>query len=146
MCFFCFRPKNKETNAVKRKSTAKTPSNKKVRTPKPESSGWELSDSEDEATPPKKAPLLQSALTRRVAGGVLRRCANLEGDVFVEVKIYNTNEILNVPPANRWEKAVVSLKYQGESDSPELAPLKTVLKLCRNRFTQEGTFFANKKI
>lgn len=111
-------------------------------------SGWELdseSDENDNVTRKPATPTLQSVLTRRVADGVLRRTANLTGDVFIEIKVYNSNDILTVPPKDRWERALISLKYQGKSDCLELNQLKQVLNLCKRQFKNEGTFFADKK-
>lgn len=113
------------------------------------SGGWHLdSDSDDEAAARPRATednRLQSVLSRRVADGVLRRAAYLEGNVFIEIKIYNVADIVGVDPKDRWEKAVLNLKYQGDSDAPEQASLKEVVKLCRKQFLDEGKFFSNKK-
>lgn len=133
---------------MKRKQPApKTTSSKKDRAAIAVKTGWELdSESDDDNATKKHAPpALLSALTRRVVDGVVRRTTNLNGDVFVDLKIYNTRDIVNVEPKDRWERALVSLKYQGEADSPELAHLKKVVKLCKGKFKNEGIFFADKK-
>lgn len=88
---------------------------------------------------------LTSALTRRVADGVLRRTAQLPGDLFVELRLYNTNDIRGLDPKVRWEKALVALKYQLSADSQEVVQLHKFLKNCKDKFTDEGTFYADKK-
>lgn len=132
--FFVFSNKKKPIKRTK-KPTQKSPST------------WQFdSDSDDEAVV-RQAPdqRLQSVLTRRVADGVVRRTANLDGDIFVDIKIYQVPDILNIDPKDRWEHAILSLKYQGQSDAIELAPLKDVIKRCRGQFKTEGKFFSSKK-
>lgn len=143
--FFFFRSKSKiKVKEPKRKqaSSSKASTTKKVRRA-PEPSGWGLESDSDEEVAVKKAPALQSVLTRRVADGILRRTGNFEGDTFIDLKIYNVKDIINIDPKDRWEKAVVSLKFQAHSDSPELGPLKTVLQYCKGQF-REGRFFTSK--
>lgn len=144
LLFFCSSKKEpKPAKAVKRKA----PTSKKSAVTK--STGWQIdSDSEEEAVVRRRGSEtqpLQSSLSRRVADGVLRRTTQRDGDVYIEIKVYNTKEILKVEPKDRWEQAVISLKYQADSDAPELIPLKEALKLCKKKFTEEGKFFTIKK-
>lgn len=88
---------------------------------------------------------LSSVLTRRVPGGRVRRIASLTGDMFLELKLYNVDDIKNVSALDRWEKALISLKFQVDSDSPILDNVNKVLKRCKEEFSAEGTFYADKK-
>lgn len=115
---------------------------------RPDAGGWDLEFNDDEeiaASRARAAPSLQSVLTRRVADGNLRRTADLVGDLFVELRLYNTKDIRSVAPRDRWEKSVLSLKYQTDSDSDELDLLRQFIRRVRAEFVEEGTFFADKK-
>lgn len=139
ICLFFFRTRKRQ------QATAKSRKQKKTGPTKPTATGWSLDlDSDDERRPSSRSHLV-SSLTRRVADGVLRRTIDLKGDSYVELKVYNIKDIEGVDPKNRWERAVVALKYQGDSDSPEFEALKKVVQLCKTKFTAEGTFFADKK-
>ncbi|XP_063830909.1 uncharacterized protein LOC135080155 [Ostrinia nubilalis] len=111
--------------------------------------GWELEldDEEDvEASRARAAPgRLQSVLTRRVADGNLRSTASLPGDLFVELRLYNAKDIRSVAPKDRWEKSVLALKYQTDSDAEEVNLLRQFIKRARAEFVEEGTFFPNRK-
>jgi hypothetical protein len=84
-------------------------------------------------------------LTRRVPGGYVRRTASLPGDLFIDLKLYNAVDIESVPSQDRWEKALVSFKYRVDSNSNVVNGINKILKLCKDDFTEEGTFFPDKK-
>lgn len=143
--FFSRSKKDQKPKTVKRKA----PAPKKSPPPTSKAPGWQFdSESEDEVQARQrssKPKLLQSVLTRRVADGSVRRTEQRDGDVFIDLKIYNVRDILSLDPKDRWEQAVVSLKYQADFDAPELAQLKDVVKKCKENFTEEGKFFSSKK-
>jgi hypothetical protein len=71
----------------------------------------------------------------------VRRTSQLSGDLFLELKLYNVNDIKSVPPKDRWEKALVNLKIQLDSNSPGVFNINKALKLCNEHFTEEGVFY-----
>ncbi|XP_047983972.1 uncharacterized protein LOC125224598 [Leguminivora glycinivorella] len=88
---------------------------------------------------------LSSVLIRRVPGGYVRRTASLTGDLFIDLKLYNVVDIQNVPSEARWEKALVNFKYRVDSVSDIVDRINKILKRCKDDFTDEGTFFPDKK-
>lgn len=111
---------------------------------KPEES-WRALDSESEDDVICKEPQLRSSYSKRVADGVVRRSVQLEGDLYLDLKLYQVADIKDVDPRKRYEKAVLALKYQANFDSPQLGLLRQLLKHCKSSFTEEGFFFADKK-
>lgn len=106
------------------------------------SSGWAFdNESDDNFCAEKQAAGLRSVLQRRVPGGKVCRYGQLSGDLFVDLKLYNVADISSIAPINRWEKALVSLKIQVDSNSPEVSYIKNALKICKKHFTEEGTFY-----
>lgn len=113
-------------------------------TNKPEES-WRALDSESEDEVICKTPELRSSYSKRVADGVVRRSIKLEGDLYLDLKLYQVADIKDVEPRKRYEKAVLALKYQADFNSPQLGLLRQLLKRCKTSFTEEGFFFADKK-
>lgn len=106
---------------------------------------WLYSDDEDDYVQVRSKKEQPSCVfSRRVAGGSVRRRANLSGDLLAELRIYNPEEVRNLEGYERCDKAVIWLRYQGDSSSPELVTLKKFVKLAKTKFTEEGTFFATK--
>lgn len=103
------------------------------------------SDAEDEQIPPRKAADNKTCvITRRVPGGTVRRTAQIDGDLLVELRLYNYNEVRNLSGLARCEKAVVWLRLRGDGDSADFNLLKKFLNKAKEKFTGEGTFFADK--
>lgn len=98
------------------------------------------SESEDEALA-KQPQQLASSYSKRVADGVVRRTAKLEGGLYLDLKLYQVEDILHVHPLKRHEKAVLALRLQADHDSPELTALQDLLRRCKKRFTEDGLFF-----
>lgn len=90
------------------------------------------------------ANALTSVLTRRVPGGYVRRAASLPGDLFIELKLFNVDDIQNVSSQTRWEKALINFKYRVDSNSAVVDGINKILKLCKEDFTEEATFFPDK--
>ncbi|XP_063837195.1 uncharacterized protein LOC135086390 [Ostrinia nubilalis] len=124
-------------SSTKRKSAESSSGDKRTR-----ASGWKLDlddDADVESSRARSQPgRLQSVLTRRVADGVLRRTASLPGDLFVELRLYNADEIRAVQPKDRWEKAVLSLKYQSSSNAEHLDLLRQFVTRAREAFEEDG--------
>lgn len=86
---------------------------------------------------------LISNLTRRVAGGVLKRSAHRAGDTYVELRVYNSKDVLGAANwKERLEQANVAVRYQADCKAPEFEHLKKFLKIVKNNFAEsEGKFF-----
>ncbi|XP_048484076.1 uncharacterized protein LOC105385363 isoform X2 [Plutella xylostella] len=89
----------------------------------------------------RRTAALQSVLWRRVAGGLIKRAEELAGNLFVEVRVYNRDEIAHLDARDRYWKALVNLRYQVDESEPELQALFKFLKSAKAKFTHEGTFF-----
>lgn len=88
----------------------------------------------------RRTAALQSVLWRRVAGGLIKRAEELAGNLFVEVRVYNRDEIAHLDARDRYWKALVNLRYQVDESEPELQALFKFLKSAKAKFTHEGTF------
>lgn len=111
-------------------------------------SGWKLDyDSDLDVKSQQRNPQgpLTSVLTRRVPDGKVRRSALLSGDLFIELKVYNVDDIKTIAPLDRWEKALVNLKLQVDSDSHEIKEITKLLKKCKERFVGDAVFYAEKR-
>lgn len=139
VCCGIYRRKTKEA-AKPKEAKRKAPRQHKAKR-----SSWRVfdSDSEEEGTarPPQQ---LRSSYSKRVADGVVRRTAQLEGGLFLDLKLYQVDDIKNVHPLKRHEKAVLALKFRGEPDSPELAALQQLLQRCKAKFVEDGYFYGDK--
>lgn len=106
------------------------------------SSGWALDDdSEDNFCIEKHSAGLWSLLKRQVPGGKVCRYGQLSGDLYIDLKLYNVADIASIALKDRWEKALINLKIQVDSNSPEVSHIKQVLKICKEHFTEEGKFY-----
>jgi hypothetical protein len=106
------------------------------------SSGWALDDdSDNDFCAEKHGAGLRSVLRRKVPGGSVYRYGQLSGDLYLDLKLYNVADIASIASKGRWEKALVNLKIQVDSNSPEVSHIKNVLKICKEHFTEEGTFY-----
>lgn len=83
---------------------------------------------------------LKSVLWRRVAGGLVKRSEDLEGNLFVELRVYNKEDIINVDARQRYWKAAVNLRYQVNDSEPELETLYKFIHSAKAKFINEGTF------
>ncbi|KAI5631743.1 hypothetical protein NE865_15548 [Phthorimaea operculella] len=112
-----------------------------------EASEWLFgSDTEDEAVNKSRVFDANTCVyTRRVPGGVVRRTAQLDGELQVELRLYNAQEVANLGGIERCEKSVVWLRLRGDGDSAEFNALKKFINKAKERFTEEGTFYGDKK-
>ncbi|CAG9101003.1 unnamed protein product [Plutella xylostella] len=85
----------------------------------------------------RRTAALQSVLWRRVAGGLIKRAEELAGNLFVEVRVYNRDEIAHLDARDRYWKALVNLRYQVDESEPELQALFKFLKSAKAKFTHE---------
>ncbi|XP_047984078.1 uncharacterized protein LOC125240784 isoform X1 [Leguminivora glycinivorella] len=89
---------------------------------------------------------LRSSITQRVADGLTRRAADLEGEFFLELRVYNTADIRSELAEHKWKKALLAVKAQINNDTPQWEYLQKLTKHLRTLFDDaEVTFFHNKK-
>lgn len=155
--FYCYSTDKIARAPVKRQ--AKKKQDKKIvekQQPPPSDKKYHLlsSDSEDEKDAQRAAyqaslrkKTLRSHITRRVADGVLRREGELSGDTYIELRVYNTKDILGVSGwKERLEKASLALQYQADAEASEIIHLKSFIKVVKEKLSvQEGKFFGNTK-
>lgn len=99
-------------------------------------------DSDDEqeeeavaSTSGNKIAPLHSYYTRRVAKGISKQTfENKKGKFFIEVKIYDHDEVERISPINRWRHAIISVKNRTNDDTPAWKYLKDFLKETHKEF------------
>lgn len=107
------------------------------------------SDSDDDdheldrgSTAGKKIPPIYSYITRRLANGFSRQIdENKIGSYYVELKIYNSDEIERVPPVNRWRHSVITIKNKTNSDTESWKHLNGFIKETRKEFKNRTPTF-----
>lgn len=89
--------------------------------------------------------VLPSVLNSRVANGSVIRRKYIDGEFYVEVKVYKTCDAISTRPEDRWQKALNSLKIQMNPDGDEWKQLQGFFKAVRNVLDDaESVFYANK--
>lgn len=147
--------RSREAEEVQRKTShrsrsAETRSKREQRTPAPvaavastssgKSSARDVfgSDSDDDGTvlPGNKKNLpICSYFSKRVSGGVSRQTdPNKGGSHYVELKVYNCNEIKHIAPMNRWRHAIISVKNRTDENTQAWAHLSEFIKATRREF------------
>lgn len=97
------------------------------------------SDSDDElmvaSKPGKKSQPISSYFNKRVATGVSRQTDQTKtGTHFIELKVYNCDEIRNVQPMNRWRHAIITIKNQTNENTKAWEHLSQFIKETRREF------------
>lgn len=95
------------------------------------------SDSDDECAviPGKKGVELCSYYSKRVANGVARQMnTQKQGSHFIELKVYNCEEIKNIQPMNRWRHAVITIKNRTNDDTVAWGYLTDFIRATRKEF------------
>ncbi|KAI8426935.1 hypothetical protein MSG28_014605 [Choristoneura fumiferana] len=82
----------------------------------------------EEAHKPDGMGPLESSITSRVPNGTTKRACTLNGDYFLELRVYNTADISGVLIQKRWKKAFVTLRAQIVDESDEWEALQTFIK------------------
>lgn len=89
--------------------------------------------------------VLPSVLNSRVANGSVIRRKYIDGEFYVEVKVYKTSDAISTRPEDRWQKALNSLKIQMNPNGDEWKQLQGFFKAVRNVLDDaESVFYANK--
>lgn len=131
---------SEESSSAKKSKTMISPVTPPARVTATELFG-EDSDNEESITPahrPHKTgniPPLYSYFTRRMAKGYSRQISETkEGKYYVEVKIYNTEEIKKIMPINRWRSAITTIKTKLDDNKESWVHLKEFVKATQNDF------------
>lgn len=90
---------------------------------------------------------LGSSITQRVADGITRRAVNLEGAFYLELRVYNTDDIRSELKEDRWKKALLAVKAQIDTDTPQWEYLQKLSKHLKTLFDDADVkYFHNKKV
>lgn len=95
------------------------------------------SEDEDQDQPVAGKPiqLLQSYMTRRLANGHSRQtCDTKKGSHYIELKVYNCDEIEKVSPMNRWRHAIVCVKNKTDENTEAWQHLTNFIIATRKEF------------
>ncbi|KAL4702263.1 hypothetical protein ACJJTC_002858 [Scirpophaga incertulas] len=85
--------------------------------------------------PGKLVPPIYSYLTRRESKGYSRRTMEKQqGKYYVEVKIYDTEEIKKIQPINRWRYAITTVKTKLNEDSRSWQHIKEFIREANKDF------------
>lgn len=105
-----------------------------------------LSDEEDTVSVcAAQKQQLTSSLLNKVATGAVRRVAELCGDYYIELRVYPTRDVVAVKSEERWKKALLTLKAQVNTDSPEWNDLQKFIRSAKEMFSDsEPIFYSNK--
>ncbi|KAI8428758.1 hypothetical protein MSG28_007439 [Choristoneura fumiferana] len=90
---------------------------------------------------------LGSSITQRVADGITRRAVDLEGAFFLELRVYNTDDIRSELKEEKWKKALLAVKAQIDTDTPQWEYLQKLSKHLKTLFDDADVkYFHNKKV
>jgi hypothetical protein len=90
---------------------------------------------------------LGSSITQRVADGMTRRAVDLEGAFFLELRVYNTDDIRSELAVEKWKKALLAVKAQIDTDSLQWEYLQKLTKHLKTLFDDADVkYFHNKKV
>lgn len=87
------------------------------------------------STKPGNIPPLISNIMRRESNGFSKQInERAEGKYYVDVKIYNADEIKNISPISRWRYAITSIKTKLDENKESWRFLKEFVKHARTDF------------
>ncbi|XP_028162794.1 uncharacterized protein LOC114354564 [Ostrinia furnacalis] len=131
--------KPREEPKVKKTKTSITPY-----TPPPRLTANDLfgedSDEEHRVKPSTSSksgniPPLLSSFTRRESRGFSKQISETkEGKYYVELKIYNTEEVQKIAPINRWRYAITTIKMKLDEHKDSWHTLKEFVNLIKKDF------------
>lgn len=80
-------------------------------------------------------PPLYSYFTKRDVKGFTRQISETkQGKYYVELKIYNTEEIKKIMPINRWRYAITTIKTKIDTDKESWQHIKDFVTFTRRDF------------
>ncbi|PZC86441.1 hypothetical protein B5X24_HaOG209160 [Helicoverpa armigera] len=138
---------SKKKRKVPEKTTDNQPSTSKKTKVKSTARDLFGSDSDDDeldrgTADGKKIAPIYSYITRRLANGFSRQIDEAKtGGYYVELKIYNTDEIERVPPVNRWRHSVITIKNKTNTDTESWKLLNAFIKETRKEFKNRTPTF-----
>lgn len=112
-------------------------------TPPPRLTSSDLFGEDSDAEPPKTSnaatktgiPPLHSYFTRRQAKGYTRQMSETkEGRFYIELKIYNAEEVQKIMPINRWRYAITTIKIKLDEKNESWCSIKDFVKLTKKDF------------
>lgn len=96
------------------------------------------SDSEDdqlEQTKGKNKSPIYSYITRRLANGFSRQIDESKGGAYyIDLKVYQSDEIERVTPVNRWRYSVLTLKNKTNQNTEAWRHLQAFISASREEF------------
>lgn len=97
------------------------------------------SDVELEEVSPGKS--LSSYFVNRVANGCERRTASTNGDYYIDCKVYKTDDARTTDSLELWQKAVVRIKFQTNTDSSQWRKLQEFVRSADILFPDKPRFY-----
>lgn len=79
-------------------------------------------------------PLISNIMTRETKGFSKQVNEKAEGKYYVELKIYNVEEIKKISPINRWRYAITSIKTRIDENKESWRSLKEFVNQSRKDF------------
>lgn len=80
-------------------------------------------------------PRLPCYITRRVANGYARQYNDKKkGTYYIDLKIYDSNEVEKITPMNRWRQAIISIKTRADNTSEAWRHLSKYVKETRAEY------------
>lgn len=67
-----------------------------------------------------------------------------DGDIFFDVKIYNTADIINLGSRERSDKWAANLRLRVSPDDPLWKELKKLCAEAKKRFSKEAMYYGDK--
>lgn len=83
---------------------------------------------------PSVSKTLDSSITHKLPNGTTKRARVLKGDFFIELKVYNTEDIRGELPDQRWKKSLLAVKAQIDADSSQWESLEKFVKQVKKLF------------
>lgn len=80
----------------------------------------------------------------RVANGIERRTANLEGEFLIDLKIYNTSDAHSDDSTDLWKKALLRIKLQIGEGTSHWQLLQKFVRSVDTVFEEEAVFYSDK--
>ncbi|XP_063822980.1 uncharacterized protein LOC135088509 [Ostrinia nubilalis] len=130
----------------KRKPAAHSVANVEALTrPKKTKSLFSIINKDERASAKETTRSIASSFTSRVSSGQCRRTAVTSGEFYIDLKVYNTDDVKNVPPEERYKKALAAVKLQCGEQSQEWEALQRFISSAYVIFEEcEPTYYSNK--
>lgn len=84
---------------------------------------------------------LPSYFVNRVGNGCERRTAITEGEYYIDCKVYKTEDARAIDSMELWKKALVRIKFQADTESPQWRTLQKFVLSTDSLFPDPPRFF-----